>query len=319
MGLELALQGIIFIFSAAVLIKSSEWVVRHAAHLSGLFGVSAFAVGFIIISIATSLPELAVVIFSSVNGVPGMGIGGVMGSNLSDLTIVLGITAILAGPIILKRKEIIGLVELLFITSLVTVLIFQSKQLTQLHGIVLLALFVYLLFTLYKKGKVPRDVFDGVTEKKRTAVFKLSGSLGLLVIAAYFAVSSATAIADELAISATLIGATLVALSTSLPELAVELRAVKNKQYALALGDLFGSAVTNVTLVLGTLALLSAGSAKIDISPLVGILPIFFVTLFFIWYSLSKQGKITKNEGFILCGLYALFLVQEFELLAFLG
>ena len=312
------IEVLVFIAAAAVLVKSSEWVVTHSTRLSSLLGISPFAIGFILISIATSLPELAVVVFSSARGVPGMGLGGIMGSNLTDLTLILGLVAIIGGPIILKRKELLGLVELLFITSLVTVIIFQYGQLTPFFGAILLLLFGYLLLTLYNKGKIPREVFDGVKEKKVEASIKLFGSIALLLLAAHFIVGSATIIAEELSISATLIGATLIALSTSLPELAVELRAVKSKQYALALGDLFGSAVTNITLVLGTLCIVNP-TTRIELTPLIGIVPIFFVTLFFIWYSLSKQGKISKAEGFILIGLYALFLVQELGLMAFLA
>jgi len=310
---------LVFIAAAAVLVKSSEWVVRHATHISATLGISAFAIGFILISVTTSLPEFAVAIFSSTGGAPGLSVGNVLGANLTVLTLVLGLVVIFGGTIILKKKEIIGLIELLFITSLVSVMIFQGGELVPFHGLILLALFGYLVFRLYNKGKIPRNVFDGVDEKKTEAIVKLFGSLALLVIAAHFLVDASVGMAHSLGISNTLIGATLISLSTTMPELSVELRAVKSKQYALALGDLFGSAVTNVTLVLGTLLVLSTGRPKIDTKPILGILPIFFMTLFFIWYTLTKRGRITKQEGMVLIGLYALFLVQEFQLFAFFG
>ncbi len=309
----------IFFIAAIVLVKSSECVVSSSTHLSRVLGISTFAVGFIIISIATSLPELAVAVFSALAGSPGLSVGDIVGSNLTDLTLILGIVAIVGGPLYLKKHELMNLIELLFFTSLITVLIFfQFSQLTILHGIILLGLFGYLLLNLFNQGKIPREVFDGVQEKTAMAFAKLGGSIALLLIAAHFMVESASAIAVATGVSQSLIGATLVALSTSLPELAVELRAVKSKQYALALGDLFGSAVTNITLVLGSLVILSHGNTVIDMKPVIGIFPIFFITLFFIWYSLSRKEKISKTTGIILIGLYILFLVQELNIVAFL-
>jgi len=308
----------IFILAAAILIKSSEWIVSQSSHLSAVYGISKFAIGFILISLATSLPELGVAIFSTMSGVPEMSVGGILGSNLTDLTLILGLVAIVGGPIILKKKELIGLVELLFITFLVTLLIFQRSQLTQLHGVILLILFGYLILTLFHKGRIPQRVFDGVEERKSEALFKFIGSLVVLTIASFFLVESAKNMAIEINISQTLIGATLIALATSLPELAVELRAVKSKEYALALGDLFGSAVTNITLVLGLLSVMNP-TTQIELTPLIGIVPLFFATLIIIWFNLSKYGKITKQLGVILVILYALFLMQEFGLVALMG
>lgn len=313
------LDVLILLASLVVLAKSGGWVVEHSVRLSRLFGISTFAIGFILISISTSLPELGVAIFSTFQGVPGLSVGDVLGANLTDLTLILGLCAIFGGTIYLKKKELMDLIELLFITSLVTVMIFQNAQLSPLMGWVLLALFAFLLIRLYKKGKIPQEVFDGIKEKRTGAFLRLIGSLILLLSASYFLVLSASSIAFSLNLAPTFIGATVVALGTTLPELTVELRAVRSKQYALALGDLFGSAVTNLTLVLGTLSVINTGRPKIELGPLVGILPIFFVTLFFIWYTLSKKGKISKAEGFILIGFYVLFLIQELELLALLG
>jgi len=312
-------EVIVFIIAAAILIKSSEWIVRHSTHLSHVLGISTFAVGFIIISIATSLPELAVTIFSVFNNTPGLSVGGIMGSNLADLTLILGIVAVVGGPLLLKKKELMNLVELLFFTSLITVLIFfQFSHLTFFHGIILLGLFGYLLINLFNQGKMSRQAPKNVQEKTPIAFAKLGGSIALLLIAAYFMVESASIIAIEAGVSHSLIGVTLIALSTSLPELAIELQAIKRKQYALALGDLFGSAVTNITLVLGSLAILNRGETAIDMNPVIGIFPIFFVSLFFIWYSLSKKEQISKTTGVILIGLYILFIVQELNLVAFL-
>jgi len=318
LGLYLGNPALIFIGGAFFLVESSEWVIENSIKLSRLWGISTFTIGFILISVSTSLPELSVAIFSSLRNVPALSVGTVLGSNLTDLTLILGICAIIGSQIVVKKKEFRGLIELLFITSIVTVLIFFTSSLTIGHGIVLLALFAFLLLRLYNRGKISKKVFDGAAKAKGwRAGLKLIASIALLLFAAHFVVESAIDIAEIMAVPTAVIGATAVALSTSLPELTVELKAIKKKEYALAMGDLFGSAVTNITLVLGVTSLLNPG--EINISSLVSVVPFLLITTFAIWYLFTKKGKISKREGLVLVAIYFLYLLAEFGILPIFG
>ncbi len=318
MVLEISLALVSFIVSAFFLVKSSELVIKNSVMLSRLFGISTFAIGFILVSVSTSLPELSVAIFSGINNVPALSVGTVLGSNLSDLTLILGICAIIGGKIVIKKKEFEGLIELLFITSIVTVLIFFTSTLSIGHGIILLSLFAFLLHRLYKRGKISKSIFNGSTQSKSwLAAIKLITGIAILLASAHFLVESAITIAYWLLVPPAVIGATAVALSTSLPELTVELRAIRKKQYALAMGDLFGSAVTNITLVLGITSLLNP--RQINVSSLASIVPFLFITIFAVWFLFSKKGKIDTREGFVLIIIYVLYILAESGILPIFG
>ncbi|RLI96288.1 MAG: hypothetical protein DRO96_03445 [Candidatus Aenigmatarchaeota archaeon] len=304
---------IIFLVAAYLLYKSSDLVIKYGLDLSDALNISTFALGFIFISVATSLPELSVAFFSGVWDVPGLSVGNVLGSNFTDLTLVLGLATIFGGTIFLKKKDILNLVELLFISSLVALFIFQRGELSVLHGILLLGLFGFLLVKLYKEGHISKKVFDDKKSKKKSKYLlfaKFALSIGLLLLSADFVVKSAIEIAHFFSLTSTLVGATLVALGTSLPELSVEIKAIKNRQYSLAMGDLFGSCVTNITLVLGVTSILSP--VPINTESIISLMPFLMAAVVTIWYLLSKEGKITKYEGFILLVLYLLFIVERF-------
>ena len=126
-------------------------------------------------------------------------------------------------------------------------------------------------------------------------------------------VDSAIQITSILLIPQTIFGVTAVAIGTTLPELSVEIRAIKKKEYALAMGDLFGSAVTNITLVLGVLAILSPSA--INTLPLLVPVLLTFAAAIFIWWMLRKKGVLSKKSAVFLLALYAIFLILEFEFL----
>ena len=142
-------------------------------------------------------------------------------------------------------------------------------------------------------------------------------SVSILLVSSRLMVYSALEITDALLLTPTFVGVILVSLGTTLPELSVELRAVKQKEYALAMGDLFGSSVTNVTLVLGVASILNP--VNIDVTPLFTLLPFLFGGILIAWYSFSRYGKIDRRTGIILLALYFVFLLEELGLISLFG
>jgi len=209
----------------------------------------------------------------------------------------------------MKREESMGLIELLFIASLITIFIFQVGGLSMVHGLILLVLFSFLVGRLYKGGKVDKEIFEYGREEGKTVGTKFLVSVMLLIVSARLLVNSALDIADIFGVTATFIGSTIVAFGTSLPELSIDLRAVKNKEYALAIGDLFGSAVTNVTLGMGILSILNPG--KIDLRTVAGLLPFLLTSILIVWYLFHKNEKISKRDALLLLTLYILFLLSQ--------
>ncbi|MBU0530213.1 MAG: calcium/sodium antiporter [Candidatus Aenigmatarchaeota archaeon] len=291
--------------------KSSAWVIKYSLTISRVLGISSFVIGFILVSVITSLPELFVSIFAVWQNEPNLAVGTILGSNMSDITLVIGMVAIFAGTIHMKKKETLHLIELLFITSLITIFIFQTGSLTQIHGLILLALFGFLMHRLYKKGRVSKEVYQ---DEEKTKLPQLLGkfltSIAILIISSRLVVDSALAMADYFLVATSFIGLTLVAFGTSLPELSVELRAVKRKEYSFAMGDLFGSAITNITLVLGVMSLISP--TTINVISLTSLMPYMLVAIMFIWYVFSSKKKITRFEGLVLIMIYMLFIFTTF-------
>jgi len=222
--------------------------------------------------------------------------------------LILSLICIFGGTIHIKKEESSGLIELLFITSLLTIIIFQIGGLSLTHGLILVIFFGYLARKLYKSGKIDKKAFNYVEERSWKVFLKFILSVSLLLISAKLIVYSALQIAEILSLTATFIGVTIVAFGTSLPELAVDLRAVKKREYNLAIGDLFGSATTNITLGLGILSIMSPG--KIDLRPLAGLLPFLLTSILVVWYLSSKNEKIIRHDTIILITLYILFLLS---------
>ena len=299
---------LIFLVSAFILFKSSEWVIKHTLMIAKILGLPTFTIGFILLSVSTSIPELSVAVFSSLAGKPGLSVGDILGSNFVDLTLILSLVCLFGGTIYIKKEENAGLIELLFITSLLTIIIFQIGGLSITHGLILIALFGYLSLKLYKSGKIDKKVFEYAEEKSWKVFVKFIVSISFLLISARLIVYSALQIAELFSLAASFVGATIVAFGTSLPELAVDLRAVKKKEYNLAIGDLFGSATTNMTLGLGILSIMSP--EKINLTPLTGILPFLLASILIVWYISSKNEKIVRRDTIILIALYILFLLS---------
>ncbi len=304
---------LIFIASAIVLFKSSKYVVEHALLLSKAFGISTLAIGFIVLSVSTSLPELMVAIFSALGNAPALAFGNIFGANFAALAFVLPICLIFGGAIYLKRHEVDSLIELLLIATVISLFIFSSGSVNFFYGIIFIALFAFLILRLHKSGKVPTAFSNTVSPDKKKLVAIFIASVLLLLLSSKFLVDSAIQITSILLIPQTIFGAIALAMGTTLPELSVELRAIKKKEYGLAMGDLFGSAVTNITLVLGVLAILSPSA--INTLPLLVPVLLTFVAAIFIWWTLRKKGILPKKSAFFLIVLYAIFLILEFELL----
>jgi len=326
------LSLVILLVSIFVIFRSSEWVIRYSITLSRILGISTFVVGFILVAISTSLPEIFVTLFATLEAEANLAVGNILGSNLFDINIVIAITVFLVGAIYVKKKETLDLIELLFIVTIITIIVLYQTHLNVVHGIILISLFGILMAKLYKGGKVEKELLeDGeipFLPKEREGfldifrkpsilmtLLKFFVSVALLLGATKLLVDSSVEIALFLGLTTTFIGATIVAMGTSLPELSVTLAAVRKKHYALAMGDVIGSAVTNITLVLGLLAIINP--APLNVIPITGMLPFMIISTLLVWYSFSHKGKLGKNEGLILLAIYAGFILEQLGFVAF--
>jgi len=298
---------IILVVSLAVLAKSAEIVIDSATKLSNFFGISHVAIGFVFLSTITSLPELSVSINSSVIEKGALAAGNVFGSNVADILLVLGICAFLF-QIRLRKIMVKDIILLLLGVSSITLFIIYSVGLGVIEGALLIAIFIaYVLYLL--RQKAPNDlVREHITKGEAFRAF-LWFCIGILfvMVSSGFAVNSGVRLAEALGVAKSFIGATLIAVGTSLPELSLELQAVRKKRYGLALGDALGSCITNTTLVLGVAALLNP--VIVDLRIFAPMVMFALLTYALFYYLITSRKTLGRKEGAILLGAYLLFIL----------
>ncbi|MCX8199931.1 MAG: sodium:calcium antiporter [Candidatus Micrarchaeota archaeon] len=304
------IEIITLIVSIAILAKAASVVVENAVTLSNFFGIGQLAIGFLFISICTTLPELSVSVISSTFGQGAISAGNVFGSNIANILVILGTGAALYGLKIHKEDiKDIGII-LVLTTTVSSYVIFNSlvsgHALGFLEGVILIMLFCGYIIYMITKRKLRMDG-KGITKRDAFYAFLyFMGGLILVLVSSGFVVESAVGISRELNIAESIIGATIIAFGTSLPEFSVSLQAIRKKHYGIALGDIIGANMTNLTLVLGAAA---------AINPIDVILPVFIAALLFaiianifLMYNATINKGISRKWGIALLLMYAFFL-----------
>lgn len=316
--LELLYQLVLFTISIIILSKSSQIVVDNSVKMARMTKMGELVLGFLLLSVATSLPELAVSFSAITSGDIGISIGNLLGSNIANLGLVIGLPAIIA-PIAVHGKAFHRLLTILFLSSIIPLLLLAVTELSKAVGIFLISAFaVFSFYSIRKKitpkliSREPRDVI-----KRLLQPFKFYKSLFLIVIgifgvivSARFVVSSAAAMAAMLHIAQSILGATIIAVGTSVPELSIMLVGVKRKRYSLVLGNTIGSCLTNITLILGTVLLLS--HLTVDLGIFSTLLIFVIASTMITWYFFVSGRKIDRIEGLILIFIYIIFIIFTF-------
>ncbi|MDB2110629.1 calcium/sodium antiporter [Clostridium paraputrificum] len=307
---------IILIIGFFLLIKGADIFVDGASSIAKKIGIPSVIVGLTIVSLGTSAPELAVSLISSFNGNNGIAVGNVLGSNLFNTLVVLGGTAIVA-PLIIKKSTIKrDYITTLLVTILTCFLIFglvpkSENMLSRTSGIILLVVCIAYMFILVKAAKK-----DSVKDEENTSEIKMSKNILLsligvvgIVFGGNLVVDSATNIAYALGMSEKLVGLTIVAVGTSLPELVTSIVAALKGENDIALGNVLGSNIFNLVLILGASATISpitvSGVMLIDFIILIA------VTLFIgalIFFNKKEDKRLGRLEGIILVGIYVAYL-----------
>jgi cation:H+ antiporter len=298
--------------SLLLIMLISDRIIRYVIAISKALGLSEMAAGFILLSIITSLPELSVSIVASIAGEGGLSVGNVLGSNIANLTIILGLA------ILFTRKEVIvkgqsqkELVQFLFISSIIPLFIFQRGSLGPVLGIVLLILFGYFIVTVSRKTE--SSTFDEAPQQEEGNIavvgVKFLVGVALIIILSKFAVDSSVDIAGFIGLPTSIIGATIIGLGTSLPELATTVQALKKGLVSMALGNLLGSCITNITLILGVSSLLSF--SEVNVVAVQSIMFYVLLSSLSVWYLVGASERLTKKGAMFLCLIYGVFILQQ--------
>ena len=312
------MDSILFILSFVMLFLGGEFLVKSSVAIALKMRISTLVVGMTVVSFATSAPELFVSIKSALDGVTDITFGSVIGSNIANITLVLGLTAMVFQIKITKQTYLLNYPVMLFTSVLFGVVLFFTNQISQLTGFVfisLLLLFVFILIKRSRKENVQLSVEENEEYKSSvktpvylSVIYMITGVL-LLAFGSEFLVNGVSRIAESFDISERVISVSLVALGTSIPELATSLVAAFRKESNLAIGNLIGSNIFNVLAVLGITSIITPiqlSDSPIMIDYLWMMSSIILLGVFI--YILSKK-ILTRIEGTCMFLFYIIFMI----------
>ena len=303
MDASIIIQVVLLLVGFLFLIKGSDFFVDGASSIASLLNIPTIIVGLTIVALGTSAPEAAVSITSSLTGSNAMAVSNVIGSNLFNMLVVIGVAALLSNLVMEKSVLEKDLPFLVGITILWAVFIVIGWDITNIEGIILLIIMIaYIIFLVQdtKKSGGASEVEKPKFTLPKSIVLILVGLVGI-VLGGDLVVDSASAIAIALGMSETLVGLTIVAIGTSLPELVTSITAIKKGENQLVIGNVIGSNIFNILFVLGASSAISA--IPLDSSMLIDVLFMIFVTILCFIFG-KTQEKYDKREGAILILLF---------------
>lgn len=312
------MEYIILIISLVGIVLGADFLVAGAVSIARKFKVSDFVIGAAIVGVGTSMPELVVSFIGALKGNADVAIGNVVGSNIFNVLGILGVTALFF-PIAINKENMKFEIPLCIGVSIILMLFAfnffngTTACIGRLDGLVLLVMFaMFMWYSFYRDKKSASEEETTTTTKDNTplwlAIVKVVGGLAVLITSCDFFVDNAVAVAKSFGVSDAIISLTLIACGTSLPELAASVAAAVKKNTQLALGNIIGSNIFNITLILGlssqVMPLTSAGITYVDY-----IVMIAAATLTLLFGFKGKIGRVGGIFMFICFVLYNLYLI----------
>lgn len=314
---ELFLPCVLLIVGFVLLVYGADFFVEGCSSIAKSLRVPSIIIGLTIVALGTSAPEAAVSITASLNGNNDISIGNCIGSNFFNLLVVAGLCALFKPlPVqsdILKRDFPFNLLitALLLFLSVDTLLGGQSNTLGKIDGIILFALYILFMIILIRSALKNRTTMEDdvkVFPLWKSIIFIICGCIAI-IYGGDLVVDNATIIAKFFKMSDTLIGLTIVAMGTSLPELVTSIVASKKGEVDLAMGNVIGSNIANILVVLG----LSASLSPMSVNNMVLIDSVILIIVSAVVYIMSIRGKsINRREGIIMLLMYAAYTVYIF-------
>ena len=303
--MNFVLQIVFLALGFFLLVKGADWFVDGASGLARKLGIPQLVIGLTIVAMGTSLPEAAVSISAALRGNAGITIGNIVGSNILNILIILGVTALIATLKVADSTVRYEIPFMIVVTFVLLWLGYTGGQVTWLEGVILWVLFLLYLRYLYmmaKKGKEEEREAEQLSTAKIIGLI-LAGVV-MIVAGSNFAVEGASNLAKALGISQRFIGLTIVALGTSLPELVTSVSAARKHNADIAIGNIVGSNIFNILFIVGTTALITpvtfASGFVVDtlIAAAVGIL---------LFVCVARTKELRKKAGIVMLLTYILY------------
>lgn len=315
------IEIILIILGFGLLIKGADFLVEGSSKIAKKFHIPEIIIGLTIVSIGTSMPELFVSITSAIDGYPDMAVGNVIGSNLCNLLLILGLSAIIM-PIEFKRET--RLIEIP-ITLLVTVVLFIvcniGENITRIEGIIFAILFLlFIAYTIYmakkgeefenKEGLIESELDISKTSILKSILWILFGIIALK-IGGDLVVNHSVTIAEAIGISEKVISLTIIAIGTSLPELVTSVTAAFKGDSDIAIGNILGSNIFNILLILGTSAIITPVKYSVSYNNQILVL-IIGTVLLALFPFIGAKNEMTRSNGIAYLIMYAIYMAGLF-------
>ena len=299
----------------ALLVWSADRFIDGAAATARHFGMSPLLIGMVIVGFGTSAPEMVVSVMSALDGSPGIALGNAYGSNIANIALILGVTVLISPMLVRPQIVKVEMPILLAATALSVALLWDGALSVTDGAILLISLAVYMVWTVLKNPKGVDNLVEDVAEEGAPSglgrgLMWLVLGLVILVLSSRLLVWGAVAVAQDLGVSDLVIGLTVVAVGTSLPELASSVMAARKGEHDIALGNVVGSNFFNTLAVVGLAGVISPITVAPEI--LQRDLPVVSaLTVLLLIFCLNKRGagKIGRFKGLMLVGVYVAYTV----------
>ncbi|MGO4998451.1 calcium/sodium antiporter [Oceanisphaera sp. W20_SRM_FM3] len=314
---EVYMAILLFLAGLVLLVVGAEVLVKGASRLAGSFGISPLVIGLTVVAFGTSAPELAVSIKAALSDQASIAVGNVVGSNIFNVLFILGLSALIV-PLVVAQQLIRLDVPLMVAVSGLVLFFALDQRLSPLEGGVLFAgLLAYIGWLLYQSRRESAAVkaeyageFSTEPEPQAKPLLNIAlvlGGLLLLVLGARWLVESAVTFAEHLGVSSSIIGLTIVAAGTSLPEVVTSLIAALRGERDIAVGNVVGSNIFNLMGVLGLTSMIAPGGIEVS-SAVIGFdLPVMVAVAFACLPIFFTGGTISRKEGALLLGYYVAY------------
>jgi cation:H+ antiporter len=305
------------VLGVALLYGGGELLIRGATHLARQLGLSRLVIGLTVVAFGTSSPELAATLVASLKGSPEIALGNVLGSNVANIGLILGAAA-LTGPLVARGQIVLREIPFMIgVGVLLLALVEWKNDLGLIDGLIFLSVFTVYLYVLFRFDEIP-EVEEELRGQLRQSgstllnVALVAGGILLLVGGADSLVRGGVAVARELGVSERVIGLSMVALGTSLPELASSLVAMARKEADILLGNIIGSNVFNVLLVLAITVLVRPMQVDLAVFGLDIWIAILFSMLVVPLLFFGKRNRLYRIEGALLLLAYGFYIYKLF-------
>ena len=317
-NLTLALTAniLIFIVGTAVLVKGSDWFIDAAANLARRWGVSEIVIGLTLVSIGTSLPELASSTYAAIRGQSDFIIGNIVGSNVTYISLILAIGMIGMRELPFERKVLTrDGIFMLFVYLVCGILFFlplaTGHGIDRRGAIIQLVLGAFYLFLLFRQGKSGQE--ETGTEQEETGsvgknLFLLALGIVMITAGSKGMVDPAVWGAQRLGVSMLVISSTIVAFGTSVPELAVTLAGIIKKRHDIALGNILGSNIFNILLIFGVTGCITCLPLNTDGIGLLNLILMAATGLLLVFFMVPHKNRLTRMQGILFLLVYLFFM-----------